>query len=58
MGHLEKAIWSNDPGYKEKNGEGVLVNIIGMLIVLYISGVTLLLSRFSKEDPKNSVHSM
>jgi len=58
MGHLEKAIWSNKPGYAQKNGEGVLVNIIGMLIVLYISGVTLLLSRFSKEDPKNSVHSM
>ena len=58
MGHLEKAIWSNKPGYEQKNGEGVLVNIIGMLIILYISGVTLLLSRFSKEDPKNSVHSM
>ena len=57
MGHLEKAIWSNK-GYGQKNGEGVLVNIIGILIILYISGVTLLLSRFSKEDPKNSVHSM
>ena len=58
MGHLEKAIWSNK-SYGQKNGEGVLVNFIGILmIILYISGVTLLLSRFSKEDPKNSVHSM
>ena len=55
MGHLEKAIWSNKK-YGEKNAEGVLVNIIGVLIILFISGVTFLVTRFSKEDPKTSVH--
>ena len=55
MGHLEKAIWSNKK-YGEKNAEGVLVNIIGILIILFISGVTFLVTRFSKEDPKTSVH--
>merc|ERR1712029_289672 len=55
MGHLEKAIWSNKQ-YDQKNEEGVLVNIIGVLIILFISGVTFLVTRFSKEDPKASVH--
>ena len=50
MGHLEKAIWSNKE-YGNKNGEAVLVNIIGILIILFISGVTFLVSKFSKEDP-------
>jgi len=55
MGHLEKAIWSNKE-YGNKNAEGVLVNIIGILIILFISGVIFLVTRFSKEDPKASVH--
>lgn len=55
MGHLEKAIWSNKE-YGKKNAEGVLVNIIGILIILFISGVIFLVTRFSKEDPKASVH--
>ena len=36
--------------------EGILVNTIGILIILFISGVTFLVSKFSKEDPKASVH--
>ena len=55
MGHLEKAIWSNKE-YGNKNAEAVLVNTIGILIILFISGVTFLVTKFSKEDPKASVH--
>ena len=55
MGHLEKAIWSNKE-YGNKNAEAILVNTIGILIILFISGVTFLVSKFSKEDPKASVH--
>ena len=55
MGHLEKAIWSNNE-YSKKNPEAILVNSIGILIILFISGVTFLVSKFSKEDPKASVH--
>ena len=55
MGHLEKAIWSNKE-YGKKKAEGILVNTIGILIILFISGVTFLVSKFSKEDHKVSVH--
>ena len=54
MGHLEKAIWSNQ-GYSAKNGEAVLVNMIGLLIVLFIMGVTFLLSKFSKDTNKPNI---
>merc|ERR1712045_76994 len=37
MGHLEKAIWSNK-GYPLKNAEAVLVNVTGLLIVLFVMG--------------------
>merc|ERR1719429_405141 len=56
MGHLEKAIWSNS-GYGAKNGEAVMVNCIGILIILFIMGVTFLLSKFSKEPNfKPNIH--
>merc|ERR1711997_535993 len=51
MGHLEKAIWSNRDGYPLKNPEGVLVNVTGLLIVLFAMGVTFLLSTFKKDLP-------
>merc|ERR1711920_1056593 len=50
MGHLEKAIWSNKE-YSRKNPEAVLVNVTGLLIVLFVMGVTFLLSTFKKEEP-------
>merc|ERR1712154_643871 len=50
MGHLEKAIWSNK-GYSQKNAEAVLVNVTGLLIVLFVMGVTFLLSKFKKDLP-------
>ena len=50
MGHLEKAIWSNKD-YSRKNPEAVLVNVTGLLIVLFVMGVTFLLSTFKKEEP-------
>ena len=53
MGHLEKAIWSNKD-YSKKNPEAILVNTIGILIIFFISGVTFLVSKFSKEDHKVS----
>ena len=52
MGHLQKQIWSNK-GYKDKNSEAVLVNCIGVLIILFIIGVTFLLTRFSKDKKKS-----
>jgi len=51
MGHLEKAIWSNRDGYPLKNAEAVLVNVTGLLIVLFVMGVTFLLSTFKKDLP-------
>merc|ERR1711997_883375 len=48
LGHLEKSIWSNK-GYSSKNPEAVLVNITGVLIVLFVMGVTFILSKFSTE---------
>ena len=48
MGHLEKAIWSNKE-YSLKNTEAVLVNVTGLLIVLFVMGVNFLLSTFKKE---------
>merc|ERR1712193_42000 len=51
MGHLEKAIWSNRDGYPLKNPEGVLVNVTGLLIVLFVMGVNFLLSTFKKDLP-------
>merc|ERR1711879_892519 len=50
MGHLEKAIWSNKE-YSQKNPEAVLVNVTGLLIILFVMGVTFLLSTFKKEEP-------
>merc|ERR1711990_556363 len=50
MGHLEKAIWSNKE-YSRKNAEAVLVNVTGLLIILFVMGVTFLLSTFKKESP-------
>jgi|ERR1712156_66848 len=50
MGHLEKAIWSNK-GYSLKNPEAVLVNVTGLLIILFVMGVTFLLSTFKKDEP-------
>merc|ERR1711879_717283 len=52
MGHLEKAIWSNKAGYPLKNAEAVLVNVTGLLIVLFVMGVTFLLSTFKKDSPE------
>ena len=50
--------WISYPGvgvWSNKKAEAVLVNTIGILIL--ISGVTFfLVSKFSKEDPKASVH--
>merc|ERR1711997_714251 len=51
MGHLEKAIWSNK-SYSLKNAEALLVNITGILIVLFVMGVTFLLSKFKKDLPE------
>merc|ERR1711997_1130569 len=50
LGHLEKAIWSNKQ-YKEYNPEAIIVNITGILIVLFVMGVTFILSKFSTEQP-------
>merc|ERR1712193_223475 len=50
MGHLEKAIWSNK-SYSLKNAEAVLVNITGILIVLFVMGVNFLLSTVKKDLP-------
>jgi len=50
MGHLEKAIWSNKE-YSLKNAEAVLVNVTGLLIILFVMGVTFLLSTFKKDSP-------
>merc|ERR1712062_344965 len=50
LGHLEKSIWSNKE-YSKYNPEAVLVNITGILIVLFVMGVTSILSKFSTEHP-------
>jgi len=50
LGHLEKAIWSNKK-YSQYNAEAMIVNITGILIVLFVMGVTFILSRFSTEQP-------
>merc|ERR1712241_406082 len=50
LGHLEKAIWSNKQ-YNEYNPEAIIVNITGILIVLFVMGVTFILSKFSTEQP-------
>merc|ERR1712241_719465 len=50
MGHLEKAIWSNKE-YSLKNAEAVLVNVTGLLIVLFVMGVNFLLSTVKKDLP-------
>eukprot|EP00092_Neocalanus_flemingeri_P023023 GFUD01024957.1.p1 GENE.GFUD01024957.1~~GFUD01024957.1.p1 ORF type:complete len:238 (-),score=46.38 GFUD01024957.1:260-973(-) len=51
LGHLEKAIWSNKV-YALKGPESMLVNFIGVFLILFVMGVTFLLSKFSKEDPE------
>merc|ERR1711992_111245 len=50
MGHLENAIWSNKE-YSLKNAEAVLVNVTGLLIVLFVMGVNFLLSTVKKDLP-------
>jgi len=50
MGHLEKAIWSNK-NYSQKDSESMVVNFIGVFLVMFVMGVTFLLSKFSKEIP-------
>jgi len=50
MGHLEKAIWSNS-AYSQKGAESMVVNFTGVLLVLFVMGVTFLLSKFSTENP-------
>jgi len=50
MGFLEKAIWAIGD-YATKSGEGLLVNSMGMLIVVFGLCVTFMLSKFSKEKP-------
>jgi len=50
MGHLEKAIWSNK-AYGEKGAEAMIVNFTGVFLVLFVMGVTFLLSKFSTESP-------
>jgi len=53
LGHLEKAIWSiTTPVYASKNAESQLVNWIGICLVLFVMGVTFLLSKFKTENPK------
>merc|ERR1712050_16009 len=50
MGHLEKAIWSNK-AYSQKGAESMIVNFTGVFLVLFVMGVTFLLSKFSTENP-------
>jgi len=50
MGHLEKAIWST-ANYSQKDSESMVVNFIGVFLVMFVMGVTFLLSKFSKEIP-------
>merc|ERR1712115_7125 len=52
MGHLEKMIWSNMKGYKNREPEAYVVNFTGMLLILFCLGVPFLLSKFSKK-PKS-----
>jgi hypothetical protein len=42
MGHLEKQLWANKE-YSKGNGEALLVNWTGLLLVLSALGTTLLL---------------
>merc|ERR1712193_246699 len=50
MGHLEKMIWSNKAGYVAKDTEAQIVNTTGLFLILFAIGVTLLLSKFSKDQ--------
>merc|ERR1712045_490001 len=50
LGHLEKSIWSNKE-YSKFNADAVIVNVTGLLIVLFVMGVTFILSKFSTEEP-------
>jgi len=53
LGHLEKALWSiTTPVYAQKGAESMLVNFIGVFLVLFVMGVTFLLSKFSTENPE------
>lgn len=45
MGILEKSIWSIGD-YNTKSGEGILVNVMGMMILFFAMGVTFLLTKF------------
>jgi len=48
MGLLEKAIWAIKDDYKTKTGEGLFVNFMGLMILVFAIGVTFLLSKFEK----------
>lgn len=51
LGHLEKALWSiTTPVYASKSSESLLVNWTGMMLILFVLGVTFLLSKFKKEQ--------
>lgn len=45
MGLTEKAIWSIKD-YSSKQGEGVLVNVLGLMIIFFALGVSFLLTKF------------
>jgi len=48
MGLLEKAIWAIKD-YNTKSGEGLVVNVMGLMIVLFAMGVLFMLSKFEKK---------
>jgi len=51
LGLLEKAMFLGIPKYKEKSGEQLMMNIMGMFIIAFSAGVTFMLSKFTKEKP-------
>jgi len=56
LGHLEKAIWSiGTPVYAQKGPESMLVNFIGVFLILFVMGITFLLSKFSNEVPAEHI---
>jgi len=54
MGLLEKAIWAIKD-YNQKQGEGLVVNFMGMMILLFGMGVLFMLSKFKKDNPSSVV---
>ncbi|XP_023347302.1 cytochrome b reductase 1 [Eurytemora carolleeae] len=49
MGLLEKSIWAISD-YSSKTGEGILVNVLGLMILFFGLGVTFMLSKFDKTN--------